>query len=104
VPQGDRARRRAVEFSCDRFLVLYDAWGHGNVMELEGRARSAAGLDADHFVDGEAVECVDRIARYAALGVGEIACLMNFGGPEEATAERSMRLFAEQVVPRAGDR
>jgi alkanesulfonate monooxygenase SsuD/methylene tetrahydromethanopterin reductase-like flavin-dependent oxidoreductase (luciferase family) len=46
-------------------------------------ARSPAQVDADRFVIGEPAECIDRIARYAALGVKEIACLMNFGAPEE---------------------
>jgi hypothetical protein len=39
--------------------------------------------------------------QYAALGVGEIACLMNFGAPETEAVERSMRLFAERVMPQS---
>jgi hypothetical protein len=29
----------------------------------------------------------------------EIACLINVGGPDLAAVERSMRLFAERVMP-----
>jgi hypothetical protein len=38
-------------------------------------------------------------ARVAVLGVTEIACLMNFGAPEEHAVENSIRLFAERVMP-----
>ena len=35
-----------------------------------------------------------------SFGIKEIACLMNFGGPEPEAVERSMRLFGEKVMPR----
>ena len=47
-------------------------------------------------------ECVDRIREYAAMGVTHLACLMNFGAPDLDAVDRSMRLFAERVVPRLG--
>jgi hypothetical protein len=50
----------------------------------------------------DAAECIDKITWYAALGVKEIACLMNFGTPDAAAVGRSMRLFAELVMPRLG--
>jgi len=46
-----------------------------------------------------AIECVERLGRYQALGIGHIACLMNFGGPPLDLVERSMRLFGERVMP-----
>ena len=98
VPDGG-SKAGAVEFFSQRFLRLYDAWGHQNVTALGDAARSSADVDAEHFIIGEPAECIDRIARYAGLGVREIACLMNFGGPESASVERSMRLFAERVMP-----
>jgi alkanesulfonate monooxygenase SsuD/methylene tetrahydromethanopterin reductase-like flavin-dependent oxidoreductase (luciferase family) len=98
VPDGS-SKQSAVEFFTRRFLRLYDAWGHQNVTGLGETARSAGEVDADRFIIGEAAECLDRIARYAALGVKEIACLMNFGAPEAEVVERSMRLFAESVMP-----
>ncbi len=100
VPNGG-SRDGVVEFFSRRFLGLYDAWGHQNVTALGGTARSSAEVDAEHFIIGEAAECIDRIARYAELGVRQIACLMNFGGPELDAVERSMRLFAERVMPMA---
>lgn len=39
------------------------------------------------------------IVQYAKLGIGEIACLMNFGGPDLAAVEAFMRCFAERVMP-----
>lgn len=93
------SKQAAIEFFTSRFLRLYDAWGHQNVTELGETARSVAEVDADHFIIGEAAECIDKVAQYAALGVKEIACLMNFGAPEADAVERSMRLFAERVMP-----
>jgi len=40
-----------------------------------------------------------KIAELAGAGVGEVLCWMNFGGIEPAKARRSMRLFAEEVMP-----
>jgi alkanesulfonate monooxygenase SsuD/methylene tetrahydromethanopterin reductase-like flavin-dependent oxidoreductase (luciferase family) len=103
VPDG-KSKQSALEFFGSRFLRLYDAWGHQNVTELGAAARSATQIDADHFIIGEPAECIDRIHRYAALGIKEIACLMNFGAPEEEAVERSMRLLAERVIPHVGVR
>jgi alkanesulfonate monooxygenase SsuD/methylene tetrahydromethanopterin reductase-like flavin-dependent oxidoreductase (luciferase family) len=41
-----------------------------------------------------------KIAQLQAVGVGEVACWMNFGGIPPDKARRSMRLFAEEVIPR----
>jgi alkanesulfonate monooxygenase SsuD/methylene tetrahydromethanopterin reductase-like flavin-dependent oxidoreductase (luciferase family) len=101
LPDGT-SRQSALEFFGKRFLRLYDAWGHQNVTELGAAARLPSQIDVDHFIIGEPAECVDRIARYAALGIGEIACLMNFGRPEAEMVERSMRLFADRVMPHVG--
>ena len=98
VPDG-ASKQAALEFFSSRFLGLYDAWGHQNVTELGETARSLAEVDADHFIIGDAAACIDRIAQYAALGIKEIACLMNFGAPEREPVEHSMRLFAERVLP-----
>jgi alkanesulfonate monooxygenase SsuD/methylene tetrahydromethanopterin reductase-like flavin-dependent oxidoreductase (luciferase family) len=93
------AKQEAIHFFGERFLRLYDAWGHQNVTGLDHAARSLAQVSQEHFIIGEMAECVELIAQYAALGIGEIACLMNFGGPDLGTVERSMRLFAERVMP-----
>jgi alkanesulfonate monooxygenase SsuD/methylene tetrahydromethanopterin reductase-like flavin-dependent oxidoreductase (luciferase family) len=103
VPDG-KSKQSALEFFGSRFLRLYDAWGHQNVTELGAAARSATQIDADHFIIGEPAECIDRIRRYAALGIKEIACLMNFGAPDGEAVECSMRLLAERVMPHVGMR
>jgi hypothetical protein len=41
-----------------------------------------------------------RIAELEEAGVGEVACWMNFGGLPLDKIRRSMRLFAEDVMPR----
>jgi alkanesulfonate monooxygenase SsuD/methylene tetrahydromethanopterin reductase-like flavin-dependent oxidoreductase (luciferase family) len=93
------AKQEAVNFFGERFLRLYVAWGHQNVTGLDSASRSLAQVSREHFIIGEVAECVELIAQDAALGIGEIACLMNFGGPDLAAVERSMRLFAERVMP-----
>jgi alkanesulfonate monooxygenase SsuD/methylene tetrahydromethanopterin reductase-like flavin-dependent oxidoreductase (luciferase family) len=41
-----------------------------------------------------------KVADLEAAGVGEVACWMNFGGLPTDKVRRSMRLFAEEVLPR----
>jgi hypothetical protein len=35
-----------------------------------------------------------------AIGVGELLCWMNFGSLPQDRVQRSLRLFAEKVIPR----
>jgi alkanesulfonate monooxygenase SsuD/methylene tetrahydromethanopterin reductase-like flavin-dependent oxidoreductase (luciferase family) len=41
-----------------------------------------------------------KVAELQAAGVGELACWMNFGGLPTEKVRRSMRLFAQEVMPR----
>jgi alkanesulfonate monooxygenase SsuD/methylene tetrahydromethanopterin reductase-like flavin-dependent oxidoreductase (luciferase family) len=41
-----------------------------------------------------------KVAALAEVGVGEVACWMNFGGLPIDKVRRSMRLFADEVMPR----
>jgi alkanesulfonate monooxygenase SsuD/methylene tetrahydromethanopterin reductase-like flavin-dependent oxidoreductase (luciferase family) len=100
VVAGRAAKEQALDFFRQRFLRLYRNWGHQNVTELSGESRAPDAIDAGHFIIGEAAECVEMIERYRALGIAEIACLMNFGSPVLEQVERSMRLFAQHVMPR----
>jgi alkanesulfonate monooxygenase SsuD/methylene tetrahydromethanopterin reductase-like flavin-dependent oxidoreductase (luciferase family) len=100
VVESRAARTTAVEFFARALLSLYDAWGHANVTVLSDSERAPERVAHDHFVIGEASECIERIEAYAELGIGHIACLMNFGGPGVDLVERSMRSFAERVLPR----
>lgn len=93
------ARAEAVRVLSERFLHFYDLWGHPRVAALGSAERARERAARDHFVVGEPSECVERLHEYAELGVGEIACLMNFGDPDPAAVERSMDLFAERVAP-----
>lgn len=95
-----RAQRRgAVEFFSRALLGLYDSWGHANVTALARSAREPEQVARDHFVIGEPSECIERLQAYAELGIGHVACLMNFGGPDPDLAERSIRIFGERVLP-----
>ena len=93
--QGNEAKR----FFSRALLRLYDAWGHTNVTALGRSERSISEVCAEHFVIGDAAECIDAVQGYRDLGISELACLMNFGGPDLDKVERSMRLLAERVMP-----
>jgi alkanesulfonate monooxygenase SsuD/methylene tetrahydromethanopterin reductase-like flavin-dependent oxidoreductase (luciferase family) len=41
-----------------------------------------------------------KVSELQAAGVGEVACWMNFGGLSLDKVQRSMRLFANEVMPR----
>jgi alkanesulfonate monooxygenase SsuD/methylene tetrahydromethanopterin reductase-like flavin-dependent oxidoreductase (luciferase family) len=99
VPDG-AGKESALAFFAKGLFASYDAWGHQNITGLNPEARSLEQTDAEHLIVGEASFCIDTIERYRALGIKEIACLMNFGGPESKAVERSMRLFGEKVMPR----
>jgi len=99
LPDG-AAKHDALAFFAKGFLALYDAWGHQNVTALDAAARTLEQTDAEHLIVGDASFCIDAIERYRALGIKQIACLMNFGGPDPDSVQRSMRLFGEKVMPR----
>ncbi len=99
LPDG-AAKQDALAFFAKGFLALYDAWGHQNITGRDAGARTPEQIDAEHFIIGDASFCIDAIAGYRELGIKEIACLMNFGGPEPEAVERSMRLLGEKVMPR----
>lgn len=99
VVESRAARADAARFFSERYLSFYDRWGHPRITGLDTPARMHEITAREHFILGEASECVERLHEYAEAGVQEIACLMNFGKPELDIVERSMRLFAEKVVP-----
>jgi hypothetical protein len=51
------------------------------------------------LVIGSPETVADKIAQLEAAGVGEVGCWMNFGGLPPEKVRRSMRLFAEEVIP-----
>jgi alkanesulfonate monooxygenase SsuD/methylene tetrahydromethanopterin reductase-like flavin-dependent oxidoreductase (luciferase family) len=96
--RADRAA--AVRFFAGRFLAFYDRWGHDDVRRLGSVERAWEATARAHFVIGESSECVEQIQRYQALGVGHLACLMNFGKPPLDAVEASLRRFGTEVLPR----
>jgi probable F420-dependent oxidoreductase len=99
VVENRTTRSAAVEFFARALLSLYDAWEHANITTLSASEREPERVADDHFVIGDAAECIERLEAYAALGIGHIACLMNFGGPDPDLVERSIRRFGERVLP-----
>jgi alkanesulfonate monooxygenase SsuD/methylene tetrahydromethanopterin reductase-like flavin-dependent oxidoreductase (luciferase family) len=66
---------------------------------LRAQEHHSLGMMYPHFIIGEASECIEQIDQYARMGIGHIACLMNFGNPDLKLVERSMRLFGERIIP-----
>lgn len=100
VAANRRTKEQAAEALARQFLGFYQSWGHQTITSLEPRARSAEEVAAEHFIVGEASECVEKIQAYASLGVEHICCFTKFGNTDLVTAETSLRRFGEQVMPR----
>ncbi len=58
------------------------------------------GLVEDALLIGSPDTVAAKVAELQQNGVGGLLCWMNFGGIPAAKARRSMRLFAEEVLPR----
>jgi alkanesulfonate monooxygenase SsuD/methylene tetrahydromethanopterin reductase-like flavin-dependent oxidoreductase (luciferase family) len=99
VVESSSQKSLAEQFFGECLLRLYDAWGHQNITDLDNKSRLIEQLSHDHFIIGEPRECSDIIMQYYDLGIREIACLMNFGGPDLEYVKKSMKLFAEKVMP-----
>jgi hypothetical protein len=63
------------------------------VTGLDDASRSLAQVGQEQFIIGGVTERVELMAQCAALGIGDIACPMNSGGPDLTAVERSVRLF-----------
>jgi len=57
------------------------------------------GLLQETVLFGSPERIVDQVREMEDLGVGELLCWMNFGGLPQDRVKRSMRLFAEKVMP-----
>ena len=99
VVSSQAEKERVLSLIAPAYLNLYDNWGHQDVQRLSDQERLFHQTAEAHFILGEPAECIDKIQEYRAHGVGHIACLMNFGNPPLEIVDRSMRLFAEKVMP-----
>ena len=73
--------------------------------ESEDAIRRVSSLDwddllANSLLIGSPETVARKVQELAAAGVAEVACWMNFGGLPTAKVRRSMRLFADEVMPR----
>ena len=64
------------------------------------RSQTWEDLVESALIIGSPDTVAEKIAELQRAGVGEVACWMNFGGLEPRKVRRSMRLFAEHVIPR----
>lgn len=104
VARNGAAKREAEDFFGRRFLSIYRDLGHDDVKAADAQMagtgdQSYEALGRDYFIIAEPAECVELVQRYAEMGVGHIACLMNFGEPDVDKVNASIELFAERVLP-----
>jgi len=55
--------------------------------------------DSDMVIIGDVDSCVEKIARYAALGVDQLICYSSFGGLDHEAVMRSIELLGTKVMP-----
>ena len=66
---------------------------------MDRSTRSWEQLVEETVLFGSPERIVDRVREMEEARVGELLCWMNFGGLPQDRVERSMRLFAEKVMP-----
>jgi alkanesulfonate monooxygenase SsuD/methylene tetrahydromethanopterin reductase-like flavin-dependent oxidoreductase (luciferase family) len=71
-----------------------------NTMISRLRSQGWEDLLESALVIGSPDTVAAKVADLQAAGVGEMVCWMNFGGLPPEKVRRSMRLFAEEVMPR----
>ena len=97
---GRRADRdAAIHLLTEAFLSAYGRWGHDDVRRLAASDRVHEETARQHFIIGEPSECVEQITMCREIGIGHIACLMNFGRPPLDFVDASLRRFGKDVLP-----
>jgi alkanesulfonate monooxygenase SsuD/methylene tetrahydromethanopterin reductase-like flavin-dependent oxidoreductase (luciferase family) len=71
------------------------------------RSRRQLPLSYEYLAEKRAIigtpdQCVDRINLLRDQGIEYFGCNFDFGGMEHQKVLRSMKLFAEEVMPRLG--
>lgn len=82
-------------------LADLDASVYVNAEAMMARLRSQSWEDLleSALIVGSPETVVRKLSQLDEAGVGEVVCWMNFGGLPSDRVRRSMRLFAEQVMP-----
>ena len=102
---GQEALERHVKQSAASQALAKDAHLRP---EFQAMAERRASLDVDEFIRtgrmliGTPDECVQLILRIRdVVGLDCLNCTFSWGGLDDATVERSLDLFAHEVMPRA---
>ncbi|GIW09518.1 MAG: luciferase [Dehalococcoidia bacterium] len=90
-------RAAAAEALYRMYLAEHVSWEHSNVQGTE--PTHFAAIARDRFLLGSPTEVLAELERYAALGVGHFILRMHYRAFDPQIAERSMRLFAREVLP-----
>jgi alkanesulfonate monooxygenase SsuD/methylene tetrahydromethanopterin reductase-like flavin-dependent oxidoreductase (luciferase family) len=63
--------------------------------------RNVGEHEKGEMIFGGPQTCLEKLERLNGLGVNNLICWMNFGGMPQDLVLRSIRLFAEEVMPKA---
>jgi alkanesulfonate monooxygenase SsuD/methylene tetrahydromethanopterin reductase-like flavin-dependent oxidoreductase (luciferase family) len=86
--------------SADGLHGLHESVYTGaDAMMARLRAQTWEGLLQDALIIGSPETVAAKITELERAGVGEVVCWMNFGGLAPEKVRRSMRLFAQEVMP-----
>src|SRR5207253_10934267 len=86
--------------SADGLTGLHQSVYQGaETMMARLRSQTWESLVSDALVIGSPETVVNKVRELEQAGVGELACWMNFGGLAPDKVRRSMRLFADEVMP-----
>ncbi len=91
--------------SADGLVGLHESVYQGaDAMIQRLKSQTWEDLVGSALLIGSPETVAAKISELQAAGAGELACWMNFGGLPSDNVRRSMRLFAEEVMPRFRDK
>ncbi len=94
-----RARREAEPYWLTYHRMIYDR-GSWSMRQPPTAEHYASEVERGHVIVGDPARCVELIQYYReTLGLTAFSGTFHFGGMPHEMAERSLRLFAERVMP-----
>jgi alkanesulfonate monooxygenase SsuD/methylene tetrahydromethanopterin reductase-like flavin-dependent oxidoreductase (luciferase family) len=87
--------------STDGLVGLHESvYKNAEAMAARLSSQTWESLLPDTLLVGSPETVAAKLSTIEQAGVGEVACWMSFGGLPPDKVRRSMRLFAEEVMPR----
>ena len=97
------SKQQAIDIIRPQVEWLYkDRASHGHSQEFPEADRIDVSFEQvleGRFIIGSPEECIDEIHKYKDLGVEELILRSQWPGMESEVTDRSLRIFAEKVMP-----